>query len=116
MSTQDGDESVAEAAAVLERAVPMLVRWFTRGDVRRSMLADSDPTLSATDAWLLGRVCRHRPCATVRARRLAGGRPFHDDHPGASTRDDGLVSRTPDPRDGRAALVRVTPAGAARHR
>jgi hypothetical protein len=44
-----------EAAAVLERAVPMLVRWFTRSDVKRSMLADTEPPLSWTDAWLLGR-------------------------------------------------------------
>ena len=34
----------------------MLVRWFTRSDVRRAMLADTDPALSATDAWLLGRI------------------------------------------------------------
>ncbi len=56
MSGEGRDAAAAEAAVVLERAVPMLVRWFTRSDVRRSMLADADPALSATDAWLLGRI------------------------------------------------------------
>ena len=46
----------------------MLVRWFTRSDVKRSMLADSEPTLSWTDAWLLGRIADTGP---VRLSELA---------------------------------------------
>jgi hypothetical protein len=55
--------AATEAAVVLERAVPMLVRWFTRSEVKRSMLADADPSLSWTDAWLLGRIADRRSTA-----------------------------------------------------
>ena len=68
-------EQPAAEAAVLERAVPMLVRWFTRSDVKRAMLADADPALLWTDAWLLGRITDTGP-VQPQARRLAGGRPL----------------------------------------
>ena len=54
-------ELTTDAASALERAVPMLVRWFTRGEVKRSMLADVEPSLSWTDAWLLGRIADTGP-------------------------------------------------------
>src|SRR3954449_3621762 len=60
--------AATEAAVVFERAVPMLVRWFTRSEVKRSMLADADPSLSWTDAWLLGRITDTGP---VRLSQLA---------------------------------------------
>jgi DNA-binding MarR family transcriptional regulator len=109
-------EAVAAAAAALERAVPMLVRWFTRSDVRRSMLADTDPALSATDAWLLGRITDTGPV------RLSGLADWQQVDRSTMTTEVrrletlGLVARAPDPSDGRAVLVRATRAGAARHR
>ena len=96
--------------------MPMLVRWFTRSDVRRAMLADAEPALSATDAWLLGRIADTGP---VRLSALADGQEV--DRSTMPTQERrlvsmGLVARTPDPLDGRAVLVRATPAGSARHR
>lgn len=105
----------AAASAALERAVPMLVRWFTRRDVRRAMLADTDPALSATDAWLLGRIADTGP---VRLSALAAWQQVDRSTMTTQVRrleDLGLVAREPDPRDGRATLVRATRAGAARH-
>ena len=108
--------AAADAAAALERAVPMLVRWFTRSDVKRSMLADAEPALSWTDAWLLGRITDTGP---VRLSELADWQEVDRSTMTTQVRRLevlGLVDREPDPRDGRAVLVRATRAGAARHR
>src|SRR5215218_9109039 len=109
-------ETAAAAAAVMERAVPMVVRWFTRSDVRRAMLADTEPALSATDAWLLGRITDTGP---VRLSALADRQEV--DRSTMTTQvgrleSMGLVARAADPLDGRAVLVKATRAGTARHR
>jgi DNA-binding MarR family transcriptional regulator len=109
-------EAEEAAAERLERAVPMLVRWFTRSDVRHSMLARTDPRLSATDAWLLGRITDTGP---VRLSELAEWQEVDRSTMTTQVRrleDQGLVSRATDPSDGRAVLVRATRKGAARHR
>lgn len=94
----------------------MLVRWFTRSDVRRSILADTDPALSATDAWLLGRITDTGP---VRLSELADWQQVDRSTMTTQVRRleaMGLVGRATDRRDGRAVLVTATPLGAARHR
>ncbi len=99
----------------LERAVPMLVRWFTRRDVKRAMLGDAVPNLSWTDAWLLGRIADTGP---VRLSELAAWQEVDRSTMTTQVRrleDLGLVDRDADPRDGRAFLVRATRAGVARH-
>src|SRR3954447_10687018 len=109
-------QSAADAAAALERAVPMLVRWFTRSDVKRAMLADSEPALSWTDAWLLGRITDSGP---VRLSELADWQEVDRSTMTTQVRrleNLGLVHRDADPRDGRAVLVSATRTGAARHR
>jgi DNA-binding MarR family transcriptional regulator len=94
----------------------MLVRWFTRSDVKRSMLADVEPSLSWTDAWLLGRIADTGP---VRLSELAAWQEVDRSTMTTEVRRLeilGLVERHADPRDGRAVLVGATPAGAKRHR
>jgi DNA-binding MarR family transcriptional regulator len=116
MTEESRAEAVAAAAAVMERAVPMVVRWFTRSDVRRAMLADAEPALSATDAWLLGRITDTGP---VRLSALADWQEVDRSTMTSQVRrlaSLGLVARAPDPLDGRAVLVKATRAGAARHR
>jgi DNA-binding MarR family transcriptional regulator len=116
MTSREPSPYAAEAAKAMERAVPMLVRWFTRSDVRASMLTDTDPALSATDAWLLGRIADTGP---VRLSELACWQEVDRSTMTTQVRRLealALVSRAPDPRDGRAVLVRATRAGAARHR
>src|SRR3954451_1664903 len=105
----------ADAAAAHERAVPMLGRWFTRSDVKRSMLADAEPNLSWTDAWLLGRIADTGP---VRLSELAEWQEVDRSTMSTQVRrleHLELVERESDPRDGRAVLVRATRAGVARH-
>ena len=108
--------TATDAAAALERAVPMLVRWFTRSDVKRSMLADAEPSLSWTDAWLLGRITDTGP---LRLSELADWQEVDRSTMTTQVRrleNLGLVARDADPRDGRAVLVSATRAGSARHR
>jgi DNA-binding MarR family transcriptional regulator len=115
MTERTQAEAVVAAAAVMERAVPMLVRWFTRSDVRRAMLADAEPALSATDAWLLGRITDTGP---VRLSVLADWQEVDRSTMTTQVRrleSMGLVERGTDPLDGRAVLVKATRAGAARH-
>jgi len=114
--TRPRPDLTADAATALERAVPMLVRWFTRGEVKRSMLATVEPSLSWTDAWLLGRITDTGP---VRLSSLAAWQEVDRSTMTTQVRrleNLGLVDRTTDPEDGRAVLVRATRAGAARHR
>ncbi|UMG91398.1 MarR family transcriptional regulator [Nocardioides sp. TF02-7] len=111
----EAPQTAAEAAAALERAVPMLVRWFTRSDVKRAMLGDAEPTLSWTDAWLLGRITDTGP---VRISALADWQEVDRSTMTTQLRrleNLGLVERSGDPQDGRAVLVRATRAGVARH-
>jgi len=116
MTDDPSTAAAKEASERLERAVPMLVRWFTRSDVRRRMLADTDPALSATDAWLLGRITDTGP---VRLSELADWQEVDRSTMTMQVRrleTMELVSRATDPTDGRATLVKATRAGAARHR
>jgi DNA-binding MarR family transcriptional regulator len=106
----------ADAAIALERAVPMLVRWFTRTDVKRAMLADASPRLSWTDTWLLGRITDTGP---VRLSELADWQEVDRSTMTTQVRRLealGLVERAADPSDGRAVLVHATRTGTARHR
>lgn len=94
----------------------MLVRWFTRTDTRRSMLADAEPALSWTDAWLLGRIIDTGP---VRLSDLAEWQEVDRSTMTTQVRRIetlGLVTRHAHPRDGRVVLVSATRAGAVRHR
>ena len=116
MDDERRESAVDEAAAALARAVPRFTHWFTRGDVGRAMLADTDPALSRTDAWLLGRVTDIGP---LRLSELAEWQEVDRSTMTTQVRrleTLGLVTRAPDPRDGRAVLVSATPAGVARHR
>lgn len=93
----------------------MLVRWFTRSDVKRAMLADAEPALSWTDAWLLGRITDTGP---VRLSELADWQEVDRSTMSTQVRrleTLGLVGREADARDGRAFLVTATRAGTARH-
>ena len=108
-------DAAAEAAAALERAVPMLVRWFTRSEVKRSMLADAQPALSWTDAWLLGRIADTGP---VRLSHLADWQEVDRSTMTTQVRrleELGLVDRATDPDDGRAVRLHATRAGKERH-
>ncbi|HUY98519.1 MAG TPA: MarR family transcriptional regulator [Verrucomicrobiae bacterium] len=95
----------------LDAAVTTIVRWSTRHDVRAEVMRRARCDLPTSAVWLLGRVA---DCGPVHPSELAA---FHQVDASTITprlqrlEREGLVRREPDPLDGRAALVRATPAG-----
>ena len=96
------------AGMALERFVSVLLRWGSRGDVRRAMLSDRVEDLSTTDEWLLRRILDVGP---VRLSDLATWQVVDRSTMTSQVRhleSLGLVSREPDPADRRASLVSAT--------
>ena len=104
-SSYDGEPT---AGMALERLVSVLLRWGSRGDVRRSLLSDRVEDLSVTDEWLLRRVIDVGP---VRLSELASWQAVDRSTMTSQVRHLerlGLVERQLDPTDRRAALVSAT--------
>jgi DNA-binding MarR family transcriptional regulator len=95
----------------VREGVALLVRWFSRSEVRRQVFGPAAAELSPMDAALLEHLTRHGPLRlsdlagqwgvtkstmTLQVNRLA---------------DKGLIDRRPDPRDGRATLVGISAEG-----
>ncbi len=95
----------------LDAAVTQIVRWATRHDVRTEVMRRARCELPGSAVWVLARVAVSGP---VHPSELAA---FHQVDASTITprlqrlEREGLVRREPDPRDRRAALVRMTPAG-----
>ncbi|MFY0409228.1 MarR family winged helix-turn-helix transcriptional regulator [Solicola sp. PLA-1-18] len=101
--------------AALETAVSALVRWATRGEVDRSLHAGR-AELSATDAWLLGRVVDVGP---VRLTDLARWQAVDKSTMTTQVRRleaKELVERQSDDADRRVTLIRATAKGRRQHR
>jgi DNA-binding MarR family transcriptional regulator len=111
----EGDDAQPPVAAALETSVAAIVRWSTRGDVRRTLFSDEAEGLSTTDAWLLARVVEAGP---VRLSDLADWQRVDKSTITAQVHRlerRGLVRRTVDPADGRAFLLTATRRGQALH-
>lgn len=117
MSSDTGNpKSVEAAASALERTAAALLRWSTRAEVRRSLLANNQGDLSTTDAWLLGRIADLGP---FRLSQLAAWQEVDKSTMTSQIRRlerKGLVARAVDATDRRGVLVGATPEGKALHR
>jgi DNA-binding MarR family transcriptional regulator len=95
----------------IEFAVSAIAAWATRNDVHQETMRLAECDLPRGHAWLLGRLST---CGPIRLGELASALGIDSSTltPQAQRLErDGLVIREPDPRDGRAALLRVTRAG-----
>lgn len=113
--TQHEQPTETTAGMALERFVSVLLRWGSRGDVRRAMLSDRVDDLSTTDEWLLRRIIDVGP---VRLSDLAAWQAVDRSTMTSQVRHLeglGLVSREPDPSDRRASLVSPTFVGRRLH-
>lgn len=109
--------SVRRAAATtsdvgqVEQAVSLIVRWATRNDVQQETMRRARCDLPRGHVWLLARV---ELCGPARLSDLAVALGVDNSTltPQAKRLErDGLIVRSADPRDHRAALLRVTRAG-----
>src|SRR5687768_3865131 len=99
------------AAEQVRLSVSQILRWATRSDVRSSMRGPTGQDLSLTDIWLLGAVVEQGP---LRAGDLAVWQGVDKSTVTPQLRrldEAGLVTRSPDPDDGRATLVSATARG-----
>ncbi len=97
--------------AALERAVTVIFRWAHSREIQLETMRRARCDLPVASASMLSRIAA---CGPVHPSELA---VYHCvDNSTITPRLQrleraGLISREPDPRDGRAALVRITPAG-----
>lgn len=115
MATQRARGTVAAepetAGTQVQDAVARVLRWASRGDVRRTLAGAAARDLSPTDAWLLAAITDNGP---VRVSDLAEWQGVDKSTITPQVRrleDRRLVSRRPDPADGRAVLLSATPRG-----
>jgi len=97
--------------AQLERAVTVIVRWSNSREVQLETMLRARCNLPVGSVSMLQRIAA---CGPVHPSELAAY--YGVDNSTITPRLQrlaraGLLSREPDPRDGRAALVRITPAG-----
>ncbi len=101
----------ARVSAGLERSLTQVARAILRLEVPRDALPDGT-VVSRTGYWLLVRLSEEAP---VRLSDIAGSVELDLSTISRQIRDlvaAGLIARTPDPADGRAALLSLTELGA----
>lgn len=106
----DGSDQQAAPGEQVRAAIARILRWSSRGDVRRA-LAGNGGTLSPTETWLLGAVVEQGP---VRATDLAEWQGVDKSTITPQLRrleERGLVTRRPDTVDRRAVLITASAQG-----
>lgn len=99
------------ASSRIEYALSRLVRWSLRQDVQNLILQRAGITITLANVWTLGRVADMGP---IRLSGLAQSLGIDASTLTPRVRQlvaDGLLNRQEDPKDGRAGIVDVTPAG-----
>ena len=102
----------ARVSAGLERSFTQVARTFLRLDIPKDALPDGT-SIGRTGYWVLVRLSDTGP---IRLSDLAGSVELDLSTISRQIRDlvaDGLIARTPDPADGRAALLSLTEEGVA---
>ncbi|HEY6538884.1 MAG TPA: MarR family transcriptional regulator [Candidatus Dormibacteraeota bacterium] len=106
-----GLSSVEGPIADLERAVSVIVRWSNSREVQVETMRRARSDLPLASVSMLHRIAS---CGPVHPSQLAAY--YCVDNSTITPRLQrleraGMIGREPDPRDGRAALLRITPAG-----
>ncbi|GAA3383263.1 MarR family winged helix-turn-helix transcriptional regulator [Cryptosporangium minutisporangium] len=101
---------VAAAAARVQQATARLTWWTSRGDVRRRLLGAAGK-LSPNDAWLVRTIVAAGTVRVSDAARMQGVDKSTISPQLRRLEAHGLLTREPDPSDGRATLLRATDEG-----
>ncbi|GAA2010072.1 hypothetical protein GCM10009818_22690 [Nakamurella flavida] len=102
---------VTHSSVVVHEALSAILRWGSRPDVHKSLTSGPGAGLSSTDVWLLSAVHDHGP---LRMRDLAAWQGVDKSTVSTQIRrleQRDLITRAPDPTDGRATLLSVTATG-----
>ncbi|MEU7818189.1 MarR family transcriptional regulator [Pseudonocardia sp. NPDC049154] len=104
------DESDKVGRRVLT-GVTQIVRWATRGDVRRRLLGAAGRELSVVEVDLLRTVVAHGPMRVSELAEAKGVDKSTVVPPVKRLEERGLLERSPDPRDRRGVLLVATARG-----
>jgi DNA-binding MarR family transcriptional regulator len=102
---------VVSTGAQVQASLSVVLRWASRGEVRRELWACEGLELSPTEVWLLDAIEQRGP---VRASDLAAWQGVDKSTVTPQIRrleEADLVTRHADPEDGRAALLTLTAKG-----
>ncbi|GAA4700768.1 hypothetical protein GCM10023215_44440 [Pseudonocardia yuanmonensis] len=91
--------------------VTQIVRWATRGDVRRRLLGASGRELSVVEVDLLRTVAAHGPMRVSELAEAKGVDKSTVVPPVKRLEERGVLERRPDPRDRRGVLLVATARG-----
>ncbi|WP_164737299.1 MarR family winged helix-turn-helix transcriptional regulator [Georgenia sp. SYP-B2076] len=111
-AAEDGaGEGSSETEDGLQAAFAAMLRWASRASVRTRLWGGDGTELTPTDAWLVEALAGHGP---MRVSTLAAWQGVDKSTVTPQVRRlerAGLVDRVPDPQDGRAALLSLSPRG-----
>lgn len=95
----------------VESALSELVRLFNRPAVSRRLMREAGVTMEVGAYWALGRIGRIGPCRLSELVASLGVDASTITHRVQALERSGYVERLADPADGRASVVRLSPAG-----
>ncbi|MCW2645652.1 MAG: hypothetical protein QOG07_2782 [Pseudonocardiales bacterium] len=95
----------------IAQAITLIVAWATRNDVQQDTMRRARCRLPRGHVWLLARLASSEPTRLSDLATSLGVDQSTLTPQAQRLECDGLIAREPDPRDRRAALLRVTQAG-----
>ena len=96
--------------------ITQVMRWASRRDVRRRLLGPTLESLTPADTWLLGALASRGPMRSTELAAWQGVDKSTVSPQIGRLQRLGLIERTPDPADRRAALLALTRRGGNVHR
>lgn len=110
LTTMSINEKAGEAAAITQLALQQILRWAHRPAGRQVLLGPKSADVTITEIWLLDAVFNAPvPAATLALWQAVDKSTITSQVNQLASR--GLVARLPDPSDGRATLITMTPKG-----
>ena len=103
--------SAEDSVRIIESALAVIIAWATRRDIYEETMRRARCNLPRGSAALLGRLSECGPLRVGELADLAGVDKAPITPQAQRLERLGLIVRDPDPQDGRAAVLQITPAG-----
>ncbi|MGH3185634.1 MAG: MarR family winged helix-turn-helix transcriptional regulator [Streptosporangiaceae bacterium] len=95
----------------MELALSRVVHWAYRPDIRREVIVRAGVSITPGGAWVLGRIMEHGPLRLSGLASSLGVEKASMTPRVQQLERAGLIRRSPDPADGRASLLEISPEG-----